>query len=136
MNKIESVEAPKSVGAMVWTGRVITGLMGLAFLMSAVMKLTGGPDVAKQLEPMGLTVSMLLPLAILETVCVVIYLIPQTAVLGAILLTGYMGGAICTHWRVGEMFVPQILIGVLVWLGIYLREPKLRAILPIRRTRN
>jgi hypothetical protein len=61
-----------------------------------------------------------------------IYAIPQTAVLGAILLTGYMGGAIATHVRVGDGVVVHIIIGVLVWLGLFLREPRLRAILPWR----
>ena len=56
----------------------------------------------------------------------------RAAVLGAILLAGYMGGAICTHWRVGDPFVLQIAIGVLVWLGLYLRESRLRALIPLR----
>jgi hypothetical protein len=63
---------------------------------------------------------------------VVVYLIPRTSVLGAVLLAGYMGGAICTHWRAGDVFVGQIVIGLLVWLGLYLREPRLRALLPLR----
>ena len=73
-------------------------------------------------------------LGILEIACTIIYAIPQTAVLGAILLTGYMGGAIATHVRVGEGVIPHIIIGVLVWLGLFLREPRLRAILPWRTT--
>jgi hypothetical protein len=54
-------------------------------------------------------------------------------VLGAILLAGYLGGAICTHWRVGDPFVVQIVLGLLVWLGIYLREDRLKALIPLRR---
>jgi hypothetical protein len=77
---------------------------------------------------------MLVPLAILEAACAIVYLIPATSVLGAILLAGYMGGAICTHWRVGDWYVLQILIAILVWVGIYLREPRLRAVLPLRRS--
>ena len=61
-----------------------------------------------------------------------VYLIPQTAVLGAILLAGYVGGAICTHWRVGDPFIVQIVLGICVWLGLYLREPRLKALLPLR----
>jgi hypothetical protein len=75
---------------------------------------------------------MVLPLAILEVSCVVIYLVPQTSVLGAILLTGYIGGTIVTHWRVGDPFYVQIAIGILVWLGLYLREPRLKALIPVR----
>ena len=73
-------------------------------------------------------------LGILELSVAVIYLIPQTSILGAILVTGYIGGAIATHVRIGDYFlVPHILIGVLVWLGVWLRDPRLRELLPIRR---
>jgi hypothetical protein len=75
---------------------------------------------------------MVLPLAILELTCVIVYLVPPTSVLGAVLLTGYLGGAICTHWRVGDMFVVHIVLGLVIWLGIYLREPRLKALLPLR----
>jgi hypothetical protein len=75
---------------------------------------------------------MVLPLAILEGACVVIYLIPATSVLGAILLTGFIGGAICTHWRVGDAFFIQAALGVLVWLGLYLREGRLKGLIPLR----
>jgi DoxX-like protein len=63
----------------------------------------------------------------------VIYAIPRTAVLGAILLTGYIGGAICTHLRVGDPFFMQIGFGILVWLGLYLREDRLKELIPLRR---
>jgi hypothetical protein len=75
---------------------------------------------------------MLTPLAILELTVVIVYLIPQTAVLGAVLLTGYIGGALCTHWRVGDPFIVHIVLGLLMWLGLYLREPRLKPLLPIR----
>jgi len=81
---------------------------------------------------LGLPESLILPLAILEISCVVIYLIPATSILGAILLTGYIGGAICTHWRVGDPFFIQIALGVVVWLGLYLRENRLKALIPLR----
>ena len=115
-----------------WAGRVITTLIALAFGMSGFMKLKGGPELSEGMAHMGLPEKIVLPLAVLELTCLAIYLIPQTAVIGAILLTGYIGGAICTHWRVGDAFIPQIIIGVLVWLGIYLREPRLWALIPSR----
>lgn len=119
--------------AMFWTGWFISGLMILAFGLSGVMKLTPVNDeTRKGLDHIGITESMLVPLAILELTCVVIYAIPQTAILGAILLAGYMGGAILTHWRVGDPFFVQIILGVLVWVGVYLREPRLRKFLPLR----
>jgi hypothetical protein len=120
-------------GKIVWVGRVISVLVSLVFLMSAGMKLKGGPEMAEGMAHLGLPERMVVPLTILEISCVVIYLIPQTSVLGAILLTGYIGGAICTHWRVGDPVFVQIAIGILVWLGLYLREPRLKELIPLRR---
>jgi len=76
---------------------------------------------------------MITRIAILEVTCVALYLIPQVSVVGAILLTGYLGGAISTHLRVSEAVVIQVALGVLVWGGLYLREPRLREILPVRK---
>ncbi len=117
----------------IWTGRVISVLPCLLFLFSAALKLKDGPEVLKGFTHLGLPASMMIPLAVLEISCVVIYLIPATSVLGAILLTGYVGGAICTHWRVGDPFYIHIGLGVLIWLGLHLREERLRELIPFRR---
>ena len=119
-------------GKIVWVGRVISVLVSLLFAMSAFMKLKGGAEVMQGMAHLGLPESLIMPLAILEISCVVIYLIPATSVLGAILLTGYIGGAICTHWRVGDPFFIQIALGIFVWLGLYLRENRLKALIPLR----
>lgn len=121
-------------GKAVWTGRVITAVVSLLFLFSAGMKFVGGADVKQGMAHLGLPESMIIPLGILEAACTVIYLIPASSVLGAILLAGYIGGAICTHWRVGDPVLPQIAVGLVVWLGIYLREPRLKALIPLRRS--
>jgi hypothetical protein len=121
-------------GKVVWVGRVITGIVSLLFLFSAGMKFVGGAEVKEGMAHLGLPESMTIPLGILEAACTVIYLIPSTSVLGAVLLAGYIGGAICTHWRVGDPFLPQVAIGLVIWLGIYLREPRLKALIPIRRS--
>jgi hypothetical protein len=121
-------------GKIVWTSRVITVLVSLLFLFSAAMKFMGGAEVKEGMTHLGLPESMVIPLGILEAACTVIYLIPATSVLGAILLAGYIGGAICTHWRVGDPFLPQVAIGLVIWLGIYLREPRLKALIPIRKS--
>jgi len=121
-------------GKIVWVGRVISALVSFLFAMSAVMKLRGGPEVVEGMGHLGLPESLIMPLAILEISCVVIYAIPATAVLGAILLTGYIGGAILTHLRVGDPFFMQIAIGLLIWLGLYLREDRLKALIPLRKT--
>ena len=119
-------------GKIVWVGRVISVLVSLVFLISAFMKLKGGAEVMQGMAHLGLPESLILPLAILEVSCVVIYLIPATSILGAILLTGYIGGAICTHLRVGDPFFIQIALGIFVWLGLYLRENRLKALIPLR----
>ena len=128
MNNTTSTPSRK----LFWTGAVISGLIGLLFIASAAAKVLVPPD--PRLSDMGLTASMLVPLAILESLCAILYLVPRTSVLGAILLTGYMGGAIMTHWRVGDVFIMQIVLGVLVWLGLYLREPRLWPLMPWRRS--
>jgi len=120
-------------GRIVWVGRVISVLASLVFLMSALMKLKGGPELAQGMAHLGLAESLAAPLAVLEIACVALYAIPATSVLGAILLTGYMGGAICTHLRVGDPFFVQIALGLFVWLGVYLREERLKGLLPLRR---
>lgn len=117
---------------MVWVGRVISILLSLLFAMSGLMKLKGGAEVISGMVHLGLPESLILPLGILELLCVVIYLIPATSVVGAILLTGYIGGAICAHVRVGDPFFMQIALGICVWLGLYLRENRLKELIPVR----
>ncbi len=117
---------------LTWGGRAISGLLALLFTMSAAMKLLGGPEMTEGFAHMGLPASLRIPLGILELGCVVIYAVPATAVVGAILLTGYLGGAIVTHLRIGEPVVFQITLGLLVWLGLYLRESRLKSLIPLR----
>ncbi len=119
-------------GKIVWAGRVISGLVSLLFAMSAFMKFRGGAEVTQGMAHLGLPESLIIPLAIVEISCVAIYAVPATSVLGAILLTGYIGGAICTHLRVGDPFFMQIAIGIFIWLGLYLRENRLKALIPLR----
>lgn len=117
---------------IVWVGRVISGLLSLLFAMSGLMKLKGGAEVISGMAHLGLPGSLIVPLGILELSCVVIYLIPATSVVGAILLTGYIGGAICAHVRVGDPFFFQIALGICVWLGVYFRVDRLKTLIPIR----
>ncbi len=119
-------------GTVVWIGRVISILVALVFVFSALMKVKGGAEVTQGMANLGLREAMRLPLAVIEFSCAVIYLIPVTSVLGAILLTGFIGGTICTHWRIGEPVYIQSMLGILVWLGLYLREERLKALIPVR----
>ena len=118
---------------LVWTGRVVSFLGALPFAPSAAMKLLRHPEVVKGMAHLQLPESMVLPLGILELLCLVAYAVPRTAVLGAILLTGYVGGAMLTHLRIGEPVYMQVGLGVFLWLGLFLREPRLRELLPLRK---
>lgn len=101
-------------------------------LFSASMKFGSSPDMTKGFEHLGWPLHLAVPLGVLELACALLYLIPRTAVLGAILIAGYMGGAIATHVRIGEPFFMQAGFGVVMWLGLYLRDPRLRALIPLR----
>jgi hypothetical protein len=118
---------------IVWVGWVLSVLAALLFLFSAFIKFKGGPEMEQAMAHLGLPASMITPLGILELTCVVIYLIPATSVLGAILLAGYIGGTIVTCWRVGDPFIVNIVLGLVVWLGLYLREPRLKELIPVRK---
>jgi hypothetical protein len=118
---------------MVWIGRLISALPVLMLIFSASMKLSKSAAVVKGFQDFGYAEKVILPLGIVELLCVVLYVIPKTSVLGAILITGYLGGAIATHVRAadGQFFMPAVL-GVLVWAGLYCRDVKIRALVPWR----
>jgi len=117
---------------IVWVGRGLSALIALLFLFSAAMKFTDLPSFKEGMDHLGLPMRMAVPLGILEASCAILFLIRPVAVLGTVLLTGYIGGTICTAWRVGDPFWPQVLLGLFVWLGMYLREPRLKEVLPVR----
>jgi hypothetical protein len=121
-----------------WLGWIISLLPALMLLFSAGMKLFAhSPESDKYVEEhLGWPARYMTGLAILELCVTVIYLIPRTAVLGAILVVGYLGGATATHVRVAELPIIQVLLGMLAWLGLLLREPRLRPLLPIRVSRS
>jgi DoxX-like family len=124
---------PSSRGRL-WTGRVLSALPVLMMVMSAVMKfMKPAPVIETFVTRLGFPENTLLPIGVLELVCVTLYAIPQTAVLGAVLVTGYLGGAITSHVRVGDPFVPPLVLGVLAWVGLYLRDERLSALLPLRK---
>ena len=121
--------------AMTWTGWVITVLIALLMTFSGTLKVLNPPDLAELFTgKFGYPGDVTLYIGIVEISCVVLYLIPQTAILGAVLLTGYLGGAIATHVRIHDSFLGPAMIGVFVWLGLFLRDPRVRALLPIRRS--
>ena len=120
---------------MLWAGRILSGLPALFLLVDSVGKFVKPAPVVEGTVRLGYPESVIFPLGIVLLACTVVYLVPRTSILGAILLTGYLGGAVATHLRVGDglfpMFFPVIL-GVLVWGGLFLRDTRLRALLPWR----
>jgi hypothetical protein len=118
-----------------WAGRIVSGLPILFLLMDGIMKLVKPAVVVDGTVRLGYPETVILPLGIVLLACTVLYLIPRTSVLGAILLTGYLGGAVATHVRVGEGLFPvffPIIMGVLIWGGLWLRDERLRKLIPMR----
>lgn len=118
---------------MFWVGWVLSILAVLMLLMSAVFKFLKVPEALDGMQKLGWDESKMLTLGILEVSCTILYLIPRTSVLGAILLTAYLGGATATHVRVSDVFISPIVGGILIWLGLWLRESRLRALVPLKR---
>lgn len=127
--------APVSPGAL-WTGRVISGLVVLFLLADGAMKLVPLDIVVTTGAQLGIPAHLNRLLGVLTLICVVLYAFPRTSVLGAILLTGYLGGAIYTHLRADSPLLTHTLFGVyvglLAWGGLYLRDRRVRALIPWR----
>jgi hypothetical protein len=118
---------------LVRAGWLLSALPVAILLFSGAMKLMRPPELVKSFSgQFGYPEGALLGIALAEVASALLYAFPRTAVLGAILVTGYMGGAMATHVRLGEPFVLQLGVGVLAWAGLWLRDERLRALLPIR----
>ena len=132
----DAQSAPLSKGRL-WTGRIMSALPTLFLFVDGVGKLVKPAPVVQGTVQLGYPESVLVGLGIVLLSCTVLYVIPRTAILGAILLTGYLGGAIATHVRVGSPLFSHILfpvyLAVLLWGGLYLRDERLRALIPFRR---
>jgi hypothetical protein len=126
-------EAAATSKGMLWTGRILSGLF-VAFLSLTTLIGFLKPEMGRKgMHDMGYPESVGTPIGIALVASLVLYAIPRTAVLGAILITGYMGGATATHVRLEQpVFIVPVLFAALAWLGIYLRDSRLRAILPLR----
>lgn len=120
-------------GMATWTGRILSLLAVLPFCLSAFMKFAGTAQFVQGWAHFGWPDTMVIPIATIEAACVLLYLVPQVSVLGAILLTGFLGGAVATHLRIGEAVYLHVILGFFIWGGLYLREPRLRELVPIRK---
>jgi DoxX-like family len=120
---------------VLWTGRVLSYLPAALLLLDGVFKLIKPEFVVTETVKMGYAESAIAPLGVVLLISTVLYLLPPTAVLGAILLTGYLGGAVATHVRHGdgpfEITLP-VVFGILIWLGLILRDARLRSLVPLR----
>jgi len=118
--------------ASLWIGRIISGLVVLFLVFGGVTGLMRTQDGVKAFAHLGYPEQVGVPIAVVMLVCTLLYAVPQTSFLGALLLTGYLGGATASHVRIGEPFFLPIVFGVLVWAGLFLRVDRLRALIPLR----
>ncbi len=131
---MERDSASVSTG-MLWAGRIVSGLVALLFTFDGVAHLMKPAPVVEAFARLGYPLSASVEIGLLLLICTAIYVTPKTSILGAILLTGYLGGAVATHVRAGSSLFEKVfpvIFGGLVWLGIYLRDAKLRELVPLR----
>lgn len=118
----------------VWIGRILSALTVLALLADAAVALLAPQKLYPLMQETGFPQNLAFWIGIITLACAALYAIPQTAVIGAILLTGFLGGAICTHFRIGEFGSPPqlicLMLGVMAWGGLYLRDARIRALIP------
>ena len=121
---------------MVWAGRIMSILVVLFLTFDAIIKVMRIPPALEGTARLGYPLSVVLPLGVVLLTCVVLYVIPSTSFLGAILLTGYLGGAVASNVRVGNPLFGYVLapiyVAVLMWGGLYLRDDRVRALIPLR----
>ena len=117
----------------VWASRIVAGIITVALTATASLKIAHVPKMMEGLTRAGIPAGAVVPIAILELACLALYLIPRTMVLGAVLLTGYFGGAMVVHIIGKASVFPLIILGAWTWGGIYFRVPGLPALLPLRR---
>ena len=134
-----SLASPTSSRGRLWTGRVLSTLAVAFLVFDAVIKVAKLALAVEGTTQLGYPERAVAGIGIIELLCLAIYVIPRSAVLGAVLLTGYLGGAVATHVRVGSPLFSHILfpiyVGLMIWGGLYLRDERLRALFPLRRER-
>ncbi len=119
--------------SMLWAGRIISAFCVLFLIFDSVIHLLNVPPVVQAFAQLGYSDALALPLGIIELVCIALYVIPRTSILGAILMTAYLGGATAAQVRIGGPWLFSVFIGVLIWAGLFLQDEDLRALVPLRR---
>ena len=127
------IPAARTRRATRWTARVLTALPVLFLIMDATIKLVRRPEVAESMNRLGWSTEIAVPIGALELVLIALYLVPRTALVGAVLLTGFLGGAVATHVRVDDPLLTHVLfptyVAALLWAGLFLRDTRLRQLL-------
>lgn len=121
---------------MLWAGRIISTLVVLFLLFDGIIKLIKPDYVVGATVKLGYPESVIFGIGLVLLISTNLYIFPRTSILGAILLTGYLGGATATHVRVGDPFYFPVIFGVLVWVGLYLRDSRLRTLIPLRKVED
>ncbi|HET9742771.1 MAG TPA: DoxX family protein [Terriglobales bacterium] len=116
-----------------WTGRVLSALPVLLMVATALFGFLNPAVATAGLEKYGYPAHVAMKLCALELICAILYAIPQTAVFGAIMVTAYFGAAVATHVRVGEPFYIPVIVAIVMWIGLYLRDQRLQALVPLRK---
>src|SRR5277367_1583498 len=120
-----------------WAGRIMSAVVVIALAADGAVQLFAPAQITSMLQETGFAMDLTRVVGPLVLVCAILYAIPSTAVLGAILVTGFLGGAVCAHVGIGELGSPpeliSLLLGAMTWGGLYLRDPRIRAILPLIR---
>ena len=130
---MQSGNQPGAVSkASFWAGCFLSALPVLLFVFTGMFCLLKPAVAVQGFVHYGYPEGALVRITVVELACAFLYAIPRTSVLGAILLTGYLGGATATHLRVGEPFYLPIIVGIVIWLGLYLRDGRLRSLIPLR----
>src|SRR5262249_55446364 len=129
----QTPNAPRISKKALWTGRIMTGWVTAFLVFDVALKLMRVDAAIEGTKELGYSVSVIVPLGVVLLACLVLYLMPRTAVIGAVLLTGYLGGAIATHVRVGNPLATHTLfpiyVAIFVWGGLYLRDLRVRALI-------
>jgi hypothetical protein len=136
MNLLEVPET-LTLRRTLWAGRTMSSLVVIALVADGTIQLFAPAQIASMLQEAGFAIDLTRVVGPIILVCAILYAIPATAVLGAILVTGFLGGAICAHVRMGELGSPpeiiSLLLGAMAWGGLYARDPRVRAVLPLIR---
>lgn len=131
---LRQVSDSRGLQRSLWAGRIMSAIVVIALVADGTIQLFAPAQIASMLRETGFAMDLTRVVGPIVLACAILYATPATSVLGAILVTGFLGGAICAHVRIGELGSPPeifaLLLGALTWAGLYARDPRIRAILP------